>query len=64
MMPQFEASLTNDSRVFIYDCKMFMIQVLGVERLGRKESHILGQDQRIGACAIKPFSTFIKTAAK
>jgi hypothetical protein len=64
MMPQFEASLTNDSRVVIYDGKIFMIQVLGVERLGKKESHILGQDQRIEAGAIKLFSTFIKTAAK
>ncbi len=37
MMPQFEASLTNDSRAVIYDRKMFMILALGVERLGRKE---------------------------
>jgi hypothetical protein len=37
MIPQFEASLSKDSRVFIYDRKMFIIQALGVERLGRKE---------------------------
>jgi hypothetical protein len=52
------------TRVVIYNRKMFIIQALGVERLGRKKSHILGQDQRIETCAIKLFSTFIKTAAK
>ncbi len=29
-MPQFEASLTDDSRIFIYDCNKFIVQATEV----------------------------------
>ncbi len=32
-MPEFEASLTDDSRVIIYDRKMFIIQATGLNAL-------------------------------